>query len=636
MTPRAWFTVCGAIFCAGAFAQTLTFSGVVFGTDGKPAPGVRVWFSQDRVVQTKETDGRGSFAFASVRPGVVDVVAWREGTSMAGYTGRVADDSAVPLYLGEATEVDLRILSHAFAPVAGARLLDVVVSDAFRVPADDFASYTFPSIRSDEQGFLTIPGVPRHSFVRFNVDHIDHAQTYIAYFAAGRDRQDIVLRRGIDLRGRVYGPSGEAVERARVGIAIQTLSGDRALAEPLTDPEGYFHAKVSPGEVVLYVRHPDYAPADPKHFRIPATADEMTAELSLHKPHAVTGTVLAPDGSPAVGVDVAFIRNGASYAQTITGGDGRYLLQVAPGTGSVAVHPPQGLMSEGLAARPVEVAEGTSVDLSAFQLVPLPVVEGVVRGRDGSAEHGVYVRSTNLERPLWAITDADGRFSIPLGTAQYRESITFSAEHGLRFYRGEFTVDPHDAKPLDIRLSRYEPDETPVREGTVYAKLAGEEKPAADSDEFRVETVGNDLSDLLGKPAPEWQCTEWFNGDAATLAGLRGKVVVMTLWGGFAVIGPGRERIDELNWLYKTFSEVDDVAFVGIHDSSIEADGVEQYIADYGIAYPIGHDQEPALTFTAYHTSIIPQTVLIDKTGAVRYFDVDGRLLELIKALRRE
>lgn len=636
MTMRSFLTALSVLLCVPAFAQTLTFSGVVFGTDGKPAPGVRVWFSQDRTVQTKETDGRGSFAFASVRPGVVDVVAWREGASMAGFTGRVADDAAVPLYLGEPTQIDLRVLSHAFAPVEGARLIDVAVSDAFRVPADDFANYNFPSIRSDEKGLLTIPGVPKHSFVRFNLNHIDHAQTYIAYFAAGRDRQDIVLRRGVDLRGRVYGPDGEPVERARVGIAIQTLSGDRALAEPLSDPEGYFHAKVAPGEVVLYVRHPDYAPADPRHFRIPALADEMTAELTLHKAHAVTGTVLAPDGSPAVGVDVAFIRNGASYAQTITGGDGRYLIQVAPGTGSVAVHPPQGLMAEGLAALPVEVAEGTSVDLSAFQLVPLPVVEGVVRGRDGSAENGVYVRSTNLERPLWAITDADGRFEIPLGTAQYRESIAFAVEHGLRFYRSEFTVDPHDSKPLDIRLSRYEPDETPVREGTVYAKLEGEVKPAEDSDEFRVETVGNDLSDLLGKPAPDWQCAEWFNGEALALSDLRGKVVVMSLWGGFAVIGPGRERIEELNWLYKTFKDVDDVAFIGVHDSSIEADGVEQYIADYAIEYPVGHDREPALTFTAYRTSIIPQTVLIDKAGAVRYYDVDGRLLELIKALRRE
>ena len=50
---------------------------------------------------------------------------------------------------------------------------------------------------------------------------------------------------------------------------------------------------------------------------------------------------------------------------------------------------------------------------------------------------------------------------------------------------------------------------------------------------------------------------------------------------------------------------------------------------------PIGCDADPFLTFDLYNTNTIPQTVLIDKQGILRYYKVDGRILELIKDLRR-
>src|SRR5690606_27148224 len=126
-------------------------------------------------------------------------------------------------------------------------------------------------------------------------------------------------------------------------------------------------------------------------------------------------------------------------------------------------------------------------------------------------------------------------FEIPLGTTRYQEAIGFAVEHGLRFYKSAFTVDPQSAKPLDIRLERYEPDETAVREGTIYAQLeAAPEKPA-NSDEFHVDIVGNDLSSVAGKAAPTWHCDEtWINSAPLSVEALKGKVVVLTLWGGFA------------------------------------------------------------------------------------------------------
>jgi hypothetical protein len=41
------------------------------------------------------------------------------------------------------------------------------------------------------------------------------------------------------------------------------------------------------------------------------------------------------------------------------------------------------------------------------------------------------------------------------------------------------------------------------------------------------------------------------------------------------------------------------------------------------------------VTHHSYAARVLPQVILIDKQGLLRYFDVEGRLSELIKDLRR-
>ena len=59
------------------------------------------------------------------------------------------------------------------------------------------------------------------------------------------------------------------------------------------------------------------------------------------------------------------------------------------------------------------------------------------------------------------------------------------------------------------------------------------------------------------------------------------------------------------------------------------------YLDANDVRFPVGIDNETA-SFDLYDIFSIPQIVLIDKKGVFRYYDVDGRLLELIKSLRRE
>jgi hypothetical protein len=148
------------------------------------------------------------------------------------------------------------------------------------------------------------------------------------------------------------------------------------------------------------------------------------------------------------------------------------------------------------------------------------------------------------------------------------------------------------------------------------------------------DTTQNDLLHMVGKPAPEWECETWVNGDPVRLADLRGKVVVLTLWGAFQERGPGRLHVERIRMLSQLFADVGDVAFIGIHDASLDTWMVEHFARLWDIGFPVGRDADPFLTFDRYNTTFIPNTILIDKKGVLRFFDVDAKLLELIKALR--
>ncbi|HRK36411.1 MAG TPA: TlpA disulfide reductase family protein, partial [Candidatus Hydrogenedentes bacterium] len=134
-------------------------------------------------------------------------------------------------------------------------------------------------------------------------------------------------------------------------------------------------------------------------------------------------------------------------------------------------------------------------------------------------------------------------------------------------------------------------------------------------------------------------CKEWFNladpTKPVTLASLKGKVVVLIFWGGFDTTEASLTRIRQMNTLYELFEGAGDVALVGIGDSISESDEMRAFLDAHDIRYPVGIDNETA-TFDLYDIFSIPQIVLIDKKGVFRFYDVDGRLLELVKSLRRE
>jgi hypothetical protein len=255
--------------------------------------------------------------------------------------------------------------------------------------------------------------------------------------------------------------------------------------------------------------------------------------------------------------------------------------------------------------------------LEPIKLAPLPVIQGRISAPEDLELDRVIVGTADASAPVYAIADADGAFELRLEQAPMSGRVEVVAEHALRLLRAQGTVDLREDAPVLLELAPFQPNLDPAPPWSP-----------------------NDLAHMVGKAAPELEVAAWVNlaeGAAPpSLAALRGKVVVLTLWGGFDATDAARERLQLLNRLHRLYAGVDDVVFLGVHDSGKEPAEIRRYIQEYGVEYPVGRDKDPFLTFDAYNTNFIPQTVLIDKAGVLRHYFVEGRLPELIKHLRRQ
>jgi peroxiredoxin len=246
-------------------------------------------------------------------------------------------------------------------------------------------------------------------------------------------------------------------------------------------------------------------------------------------------------------------------------------------------------------------------------LESLPVITGTITDVDGKSAGPTLVTALNLRVPYSVLSDEKGQFSMPLTFMPAVEKLQLRAEHKLRFQRATFEVGIKKAKPVEVKLESFTPD------------LAN--RPAIPG--------ANNLDGLIGKPAPALKGDAWVNSEPLTLDGLKGKVVVMLFWAGFDEdMGPVVMR--ELMVLRELLADQKDVAVIGIHDAISAKDEIKEYIDRFQIPFPVLRDTDEQTTFGEYGIVFIPQIVLLDKKGAVRYYQTEGRLLELIKGLRRE
>ena len=143
------------------------------------------------------------------------------------------------------------------------------------------------------------------------------------------------------------------------------------------------------------------------------------------------------------------------------------------------------------------------------------------------------------------------------------------------------------------------------------------------------------LAGILGQPVPDWPAKpaeKWIQGGPLTLAGLRGKVVLIRFFMD-SECPYCRQTAPSLNALHDEFA-ASGLVVIGMYTPKpkphpIAADKVRKYVGDYGFRFPVAIDADWG-ALNALWLDRVPDadftsaSLLIDKRGVLRHIHEGG------------
>jgi thiol-disulfide isomerase/thioredoxin len=139
---------------------------------------------------------------------------------------------------------------------------------------------------------------------------------------------------------------------------------------------------------------------------------------------------------------------------------------------------------------------------------------------------------------------------------------------------------------------------------------------------------------LEGKPPPALAVTGWENtdGNELTLAGLKGKVVVLDFWGVWC--GPCRAAMPHLKELYARHKD-EGLVVIGVHTKT-KAEEMSAYVKEVELPWAVAVDAEGE-TVKSFAVDSYPDYYVIDRQGNLRVADLANKELDrVVEALLKE
>ena len=146
------------------------------------------------------------------------------------------------------------------------------------------------------------------------------------------------------------------------------------------------------------------------------------------------------------------------------------------------------------------------------------------------------------------------------------------------------------------------------------------EKKAAEIPES---SLGSDVEFLpteegleKGKSAPDFEVTS-LTGETVKLSDYKGKKVILNFWASWCP--PCKAEMPHMQNFYEDYAEEENVEILAVNLTTEDhgLDKVEQFVADYGLTFPIPLDEDGKL-LDIYQTITIPTTYMLDTNGVIQ------------------
>lgn len=300
------------------FRWTTPFSGVVRNETGEPLPGALVRGGREPAI----ADGEGRYELMG-RAGTGEQFFYAEAE---GYTQERVIVSApedgpgvADFVLRREFTIKGRVLDENGAPVEG-------------VAVDTFGFYR-NSVQTDADGVFALHHLPlreatHHLYAR-KKGYVE-AMAQVKGANQSSATQDLVLKRGTRLEGRVLGPDGAPLAGASLYIGFSPSAYNRLDAVSHENGDFVFPS-VAEGRQTLVTQYPGFSP-DQRVLTIAAEVPLLTGiEIALASGHLAAGQVVDEEGSPLPGVWIS-VRHKREYTDVRrkTGQDGRFRLEGLP------------------------------------------------------------------------------------------------------------------------------------------------------------------------------------------------------------------------------------------------------------------------------------------------------------------
>ncbi|AXE25299.1 TlpA family protein disulfide reductase [Streptomyces globosus] len=126
------------------------------------------------------------------------------------------------------------------------------------------------------------------------------------------------------------------------------------------------------------------------------------------------------------------------------------------------------------------------------------------------------------------------------------------------------------------------------------------------------------VADPGARPAAPELAGADLDGRQVDLAGLRGQVVVVNVWGSWCA--PCRAEADDLERVSRQ-TRGDGVRFLGINIRDRDREAARSFVRAHGLGFPSLHDPEGALLLrfppSVLNPQTVPSTLVVDRRGRV-------------------